>query len=57
MSRSPDEPSPLDVTGQKALLIGAGRGIGKGIALAVSEAGMAVKGRGNKLFKREAMLP
>ena len=57
MSRSPDEPSPLDVTGQKALLVGAGRGIGKGIALAVAEAGMAVKGRGDKLFKREAMLP
>ena len=48
MSRSPDEPSPLDVIGQKALLVGAGRGTGKGTALAVTEAGMTVKGRGNK---------
>ena len=48
MSRSPDEPSPLNVTGRKALLVGAGCGIGKGIALAVAEAGMTVKGRGNK---------
>ena len=47
--------SPLDVIGQKAPLVGAGRG--KGIALAVAEAGVAVKGRGDKLLKREAMLP
>ena len=46
--------SQLDVTGQKALLVGAGRGIGKGIALPVAD---AVKGRGDKLFKREAILP
>ena len=49
--------SQLDVTAQKALLVGAGRGIGKGIASAVAEAGMAVKGRGDKLVRREAMLP
>ena len=32
----------FDITGQKVLLVGAGRGIGKGIALAFSEAGADV---------------
>ena len=34
--------SVFDVTGQKVLLVGAGRGIGKGIALAFAEAGADV---------------
>ena len=32
----------FDITGQKALVVGAGRGIGKGIALALAEAGVDV---------------
>ena len=32
----------FDVTGQKVLIVGAGRGIGKGIALAFAEAGADV---------------
>ncbi len=32
----------FDVAGQKVLLVGAGRGIGKGIALAFAEAGADV---------------
>ena len=32
----------FDITGQKALLVGAGRGIGNGIALAFAEAGAEV---------------
>jgi hypothetical protein len=47
----------LTLTGRKAPWVGAGRGTGKGIALAVAEADVAVKGRGDQLFKREAMLP
>ena len=49
--------SQLDVTGRKLLLAVGGRGAGQAIALAVAEADAAVKGRGDKLFKREAMLP
>ena len=36
------ESSEFDVSGQKVLLVGAGRGIGKGIALAFAEAGADV---------------
>ena len=38
----------FDVTGQKVLIVGAGRGIGKGIALAFAEAGadVAIAGLG-----------
>ena len=32
----------FEITGQKALVVGAGRGIGKGIALALAEAGVDV---------------
>ena len=49
--------SRLEGIGQKALLVGAGGGVGKGMAAAVAEADVAVKGRGNKLFKQEAVLP
>ena len=49
--------SQLDVTGQKAPWVGAVRGIGKGTAPAVAEADVAVRGRVDKLFEREAVLP
>jgi len=44
----------FDVTGQKVLIVGAGRGIGKGIALAFAEAGADVAILVNPFNKRNS---